>query len=143
MSGGFVCMEQLQSLQAALLQFTQEANAERMSFQNAYNAYMQSFEAKRVEVESELERASRALSACESYRGPHGERRNCSSEEARFERAYRRYKKVVALIEEAQSCITDYESQVDGLHNEMQALQEKGNPFLNNLMEKVSRWANS
>lgn len=140
MSRSFVNTEQLQALRQGLLQFSQQGQTSLNVFSSRYRSFMASFDPKRHALETELERASQALSACARWRGLNGEHRSCDAEAARYAKARERYNAFQSLINEAWSLISAYESEAQIMQNNIVMLEARPIPYLEDTIQIIEEY---
>ena len=125
---------QLRLMQQALPQLKQDGGTAINAFMGRCEAFMESFEPKHQQLQHEVERASRALEACESHVGPNGEPPSCDAEEARYAKAQSRLKRFEGLLNEAWALISDFNRDAQETNRKMTRIVDHAVPYLDTIL---------
>lgn len=125
---------QLRLMQQALPQLKQDGGTAIDTFVGRCEAFMESFEPKHQQLQHEVERASRALEACESHVGPNGEPPSCDAEEARYAKAQSRLNRFEGLLNEAWALISDFNREAQETNRKITRFVDHAVPYLDTIL---------
>lgn len=102
-----VDLAKLNELDATIRSFDSNTGASMAAYYHSARNLLSQFDAKLNELSITLQRASEALRRCNSIQDSNP-MKSCASEEAAFNRAYRRYKECEELVKKARQAIFEY-----------------------------------
>ena len=134
-----VDLAKLNELDATIRSFDSNTGASMAAYYHSAWNLLSQFEAKLNELDMICQEAMAALNSCRS-RQTLDDNISCASEEAAFDRAYRRYSRCAELVNQARHAVSIYNSNADQFRQTKHDLCSRAANGINRVMVIVDEY---